>query len=334
MKKFIALLDLFAVGFLLSILSSLAHADIAPQCNYAIPGPGTVNFDSDVPVGSLLWATNYTVAVVNSGQCGLSLLRVFTFEFTLPSLGGKLHDTGIPGVGIRMTFTGGADWTHLPCNPGEWWPTSCSHVMPEGMPTAHGIRIELIKTGEIGTGGTLQGMFARYSAFGVMGGRILATYNWSAPIIIKPSKPTCTVINPTVSVFLGRTPRNEFNGVGTFSMSKPFSIDLRCSEGDAESTFSVYTTLTDQTDSGNLTNALTLTNDSTASGVKIQVLNGSTVLGYGPDSKVIGNPNQWSAGTTGNGVFIIPLSARYIQTDESIISGSANGRATFTMSYQ
>ncbi|SEU44009.1 hypothetical protein SAMN03159335_06983 [Burkholderia cepacia] len=47
------------------------------------------------------------------------------------------------------------------------------------------------------------------------------------------------------------------------------------------------------------------------------------------------NPNQWKAGNIpqGQGVFTIPLTARYIQTG-TLKGGTANAVATFTMSYQ
>jgi type 1 fimbria pilin len=97
---------------------------------------------------------------------------------------------------------------------------------------------------------------------------------------------------------------------------------------------SVYTTLTDQTNPANQSNTLSLSASSTASGIGIQVLNGNTVISYGPDSSVVGNPNQWLAGSTGNGTFNIPLTARYAQTAPTVKPGTANGIATFTMSYQ
>jgi len=97
-----------------------------------------------------------------------------------------------------------------------------------------------------------------------------------------------------------------------------------------------HVTLTDATNTGNRSNVLTLSPDSQAKGVGIEVLKGDTVLAYGPDSNATGNLNQWHAGTisTGMSTFSIPLTARYVQTDPVVTPGSANGRATFTMSYQ
>jgi len=50
----------------------------------------------------------------------------------------------------------------------------------------------------------------------------------------------------------------------------------------------------------------------------------------------MGNLNQWKAGNVsyGTGTFEVPMSARYVQTSDSVTEGSANARATFTLSYQ
>lgn len=48
------------------------------------------------------------------------------------------------------------------------------------------------------------------------------------------------------------------------------------------------------------------------------MLNGTAAINYGPDSNGVGNKNQWLAGTTANGVFNIPLTARYVQTDTTV----------------
>nr|WP_232447339.1 fimbrial protein [Burkholderia ubonensis] len=135
---------------------------------------------------------------------------------------------------------------------------------------------------------------------------------------------------------LGEVPVKTFTGIGSVSPARSFDIRLNCSGGGLGTSTNVYTTLTDLTNPGNRSNVLSLTRDSRATGVGIQVLNGSTVLAYGPDSNASGNINQWKAGsvTPGTATFSIPLSARYVQTAGSVTPGSAAGRATFTMSYQ
>nr|WP_269114612.1 fimbrial protein [Burkholderia stagnalis] len=153
-------------------------------------------------------------------------------------------------------------------------------------------------------------------------------------ITVGPKAPTCRVTTPAITVPLGNMPASTFTGVGSVSPSKPFNIVLQCSGGETGVATNVHTTLTDHNDPGNVSDTLSLASDATATGLGIQVLNGSTVIKYGPDSSATGNTNQWKAGEAGNGTFTIPLTARYIQTAPKVTAGMANGLATFTMSYQ
>lgn len=84
----------------------------------------------------------------------------------------------------------------------------------------------------------------------------------------------------------------------------------------------------------NVSTTLGLTTGSTATGVGLQVINGGTTIGYGPDSALIGTTNQWSAGTASGGVMKIPLTAQYVRTAGSLTPGKVTAAATFTMSYQ
>jgi type 1 fimbria pilin len=52
----------------------------------------------------------------------------------------------------------------------------------------------------------------------------------------------------------------------------------------------------------------------------LQILNGSTPIGYGPDSNAPGNTNQWQVANIAQGVssYVIPLGVRYIQTGSTV----------------
>jgi len=200
-------------------------------------------------------------------------------------------------------------------------------------PRIYALTVELIKTGPITAGGTLAGETVGWYAEN--GASEVLSVIWPGGITIAPQVPTCSVTSRSISVPLGNVPVGKFTTVGSTSPStEPFNITLQCSGGATGAVTNVYTTLTDQTNPANISDTLTLTPTSTAAGVGIQVLNGTTVISYGPDSNVAGNINQWHAGMAGNGTFNIPLTARYIKTSQTIVPGSANGRATFTMSYQ
>ncbi|WP_390343814.1 fimbrial protein [Variovorax boronicumulans] len=240
------------------------------------------------------------------------------------------YRTSIPGGGLRFSHSGSS----LPANMVGPWPLSVNYgtqgsISIYGYP--YSAKIEIVKIGEIKAGGTLSGEVAA--------GYFKGTFKYIS-YVIKPAAqmqlaiPTCKVTTPSVGAFLGNVSATSFTGVGQTSQAVPLNISLTCSNGAAGVNGKVFVTLTDQTRPTNVSNTLSLNAASTAQGVGIQVLNGTNVISYGPDSNVVGNKNQWLAGTTSNGVFNIPLTARYVQTDTTVKPGSANGRATFTMSYQ
>ncbi|MBR7945627.1 fimbrial protein [Burkholderia cenocepacia] len=100
---------------------------------------------------------------------------------------------------------------------------------------------------------------------------------------------------------------------------------------------SVYVTLTDINQPANTGNVLSLSPESKASGVGIQLFkqDSSNPLGFGPDSSAKGNTNQWLAGQVSNGGTVsIPLVAKYIKTSPTVTPGTVSARASFTFSYQ
>ncbi len=322
MKKTAHSLAAMAAFVLLHLFPSSSNAAICTKPYvYMLKAPATVTFNSAAAVGSTLW-TGQVQATASTGDGDCAAGR-FTVEMkgTGAPLTWPLYDSGVPGIGYRMRSS---DLCH-----GGWWPGSCTSYWEAG-PAAHRMTIELVKTGPISAGGTLSGMFAEWRAEGEQ----YLRYMWSEPVIVKPNIPTCSSVTPSIPVPLGNIPAGRFTGIGSTSTSVGFTIALQCSGGEGSLTSNVYMTLTDQTNPGNRSDALSLADEATASGVGIQVKNSAGVVRFGPDSADVNNPNRWYAGKTGNGSFNIPMSASYVQTEPTVKGGSANGRATFTMSYQ
>ncbi len=155
-------------------------------------------------------------------------------------------------------------------------------------------------------------------------------------INIIPKVPTCNVLTPKVDVVLGKTTISELKGIGATSSPKSFEVRLKCSGGNPGTSTKMFMTLTDSANSANESSTLSLASGSEAKGFGIQVLRGSddTLVSYGPDSAATGNLNQWKVGSFGNVEVTIPFKARYVRTSSTIVPGTANGVATFTMSYQ
>jgi type 1 fimbria pilin len=296
--------------------------------------PATITLNPNATVGSVVWAGDSDLETAM--WCDTLTYYAVDAKGTGTYLKNNLYDSGVQGLAVRISC-GGSD----ACLLSGYWPYSGTWpVAARTNPAPYtylllvygSVHVELIKTGPITTQGVLSGTFAKLKAGGATG-----NYVWGGPVqIIPANNPTCVVSTPAIVVPLGSIPATTFKGVGSTSPTMPFNIELGCSGGDAGASTQIYVTLTDATMLANTSNVLSLAAGSSASGIGIQVLNGSAVLSYGPDSNVAGNVNQWHAGTVGTGqsTFSIPLMARYVQTGATVAPGSANGIATFTMSYQ
>lgn len=293
--------------------------------------PATIELNADVGVGQVMWSGTGSTRVLLPGLCSHTespplalLIYLDVYEQN------GVFNTGIPGVGARIKSR------YRSCV-SDYWPTECDTVV-EGTPPKVTIEYELIKTGNVVGSGSF-GCCEDF-AFWTAGGNwnTYARFRYAGTTTVRVRRPpTCSFSSKdTIQTSLGVVSKTVFKGIGSTSAERPFKIDLSCKGGDGLSTLDVYATLTDATKPGNRSKVLNLSPGSGATGVGVEILSGTTVLGYGADSNVLGNPGQWKAGTVspGTSIFSIPLTARYVQTDEVVTVGTANARATFTMSYQ
>ena len=236
--------------------------------------------------------------------------------------------TGVPGVGFAFMaedrdsgpmkiVTTGVTVLHGPVYP--------------GLPTwgARG-RVFFVVIGAV-SGGTV--IPRTFSGLNLYTNATFHAINFGSIEIGPPSKPTCTVSTPSVAIALGAVESRAFTGINSVAGSATDTIILQCAGGSG-GRLDVLVALTDQTQPSNRSDRLTLTATSKARGVALQLLFGDRVISYGPDSATVGAPHQWLAGSTDNGTFQIPLTARFIQTSKSIHPGPANGLATFTLTYR
>ncbi|MCA7933141.1 type 1 fimbrial protein [Burkholderia cepacia] len=324
---------------MMSGLSGLAHA--APYCFTINPtGPlktAEYNFDANkippfnpnVPDGTLLLGITLESDNVPPPfwiRCVYPIFSLSYWHSPLPAYGvnQKMFQSGIEGVAVKIASSG----KFLPIDSRDaYYP---EYEIGVGGGNKASVMLQFYKIGPITGKGRLSGEFAFHSVTSLTDK--VVSYRWSGDLQIKA--PTCNAAAATQNVDLGTYSTKKFTGIGSTSDLKPFAINLICSGGDESVDAKLYMTLTDVTYQSNTSNTLNLSSDSTAKGLGIQVFKDSTLLSYGPDSSVAGNKNQWYAGTTGNGFFSIPLSARFIQTSPTVTAGKAKGRMTFTLSYQ
>lgn len=140
----------------------------------------------------------------------------------------------------------------------------------------------------------------------------------------KVSALSCTLGSAAIAVSMGEVRVGAFKGIGTSpadNRTRAFGIPLTCAKGT-----SINLQL-DGTAHDAAQGMLKLDPEpSSASGVAIQLL-------YDDKPLTLAERFKWKTADA-DGNYTIPLKARYVQTDNSITAGVANGSATFVLTYQ
>lgn len=138
-----------------------------------------------------------------------------------------------------------------------------------------------------------------------------------------------------VPVTLGSVSIADLAGVNqNFGNKAEQVVGLTCDRGVIPAM-----TISDTSNYANTTDVITLSPDSTASGIGVQAFYNGQAKRLGLDSSSKNNPNQiilnnGNATTVANQNINVPLAFQYIQISENVIAGSANAAASITFSYQ
>lgn len=288
----------------------------------------TVKINPNAPDGAVLaelepaMYLNWRATVKCSGTASPTV----TLITGLTHLGDNVYDTGVPGIGIRFAHP-----------IGRWFPYEGTLNPGTYVPFPGKATLQLVKIGAIPAPGTLPTIYARTeiaeAGVGTNYLNVFTRFTIYGPKL-EISIPTCHVTTPLVSVSMAPVYSSQFTEMGSVSAASDLAIGVKCTGGAAGSKVAVHAVLTDQSDPENRDDALKLSADSTASGLGVQVLFKGNVIRFGPDSKHSDAENRWLAGSTGVGEYSIPLSARYVRTGSVVSAGTANARATFTLSYE
>lgn len=332
---------IFLCGLLIttgaSALDWKSDITLAPQ-PMTYSGPA----DSVVP-GNVIGSTwSATVSVQQVFWCGF----VFTcskgtlepsssavssgMSVTVDGVNYTVFETGVPGVGyiIGLKDFNGSTYVPLQTTVTQSYPADGTN----GYATDLGwsAKVTFIKTGTALKSGVYQTP--------TINAAILTAYNnetKTAKVIINPTTITvtasgCTVGTKSANVDLGTLDIRTLPTVGSTSPSGSFTVGLTC-----DANIAVNAVMTDQTTPSNTSSVVTLTGESTASGVGVQFFyNGTGPLMMGPDSSAAGTTNQFFIQTTTAAQTLsLPFQAQYIRTGE-IVPGTANALASITFSYQ
>lgn len=334
---------LFIAGLLLS-----THATAVDwKSNITLsPQPMTYNGPADAVLPGVIIGSTWsaTASVQQVFWCGvlLAACRKGTLQpgsnalssgitVTVDGVNYNVFETGIPGVGYILGLKDYNGTTYVPLQTGITQTYPANGTSGYATDLGWSAKLTFIKTGIALKSGVYQ--------TSTLHAAILTAQNDygsnTAEVIINPTTITvtasgCTAGSQSASVDLGSVDIHTLRAVGRTSPSGTFTISLTC---DAQ--VSVNAVMADQTTPSNTTSTVTLTGDSTASGVGVQFFyNGTGPLLMGPDSSADGTLNQFFIQTTTSAQTLsLPFQARYIRTGE-LKSGTANALASVTFSYQ
>ncbi|MBA4708372.1 fimbrial protein [Aquitalea aquatica] len=335
---------------LLSLLSLLlpttAWALCTPAAGSSIALPN-LTFARDIPLNSQLGSDiastpgvqfNCDSSDSNSKELGI---KMTTGAYVTMINGRSVFSTNVPGIGYAAGFTVSA-------------PASCSRttVWVDGSNTGDGnIRNRLICSSSgvqtklsgtfylafykiapsIGTG-TVQ-LSNNIRAILRLGGTWLPylTQPGETPLLANTFSATATscalsgISSSTIS--LPVISNSALPTVGSLAGNTSFALTINC-----PATTKLYLTFTDNNNSGQTSDILSLGSGSTAKGVGLQLAYQGSPISFGPDSATAGNSGQLAlAQFAGLGNF--PFSVSYIRTG-TVTPGSVSATATFTLSYQ
>ncbi|SIT50583.1 hypothetical protein BN2476_850016 [Paraburkholderia piptadeniae] len=298
--------------------------------------PAAIVVPRDLPINSPIPDASFSVSTTVPADGTHGVTCTFTGSETVPAVftnyqgglsSGNVTPIGSTGIGYTLVSNLGSTYVTGTKNLGAavFATNSTCLATPCYLTLGPTVTMQLVKLQQTLSNPMLPG--GEYMDV-TIGGLVSTTISVSSPIQI--TSQTCSVTTPSINVDLGSVPVRKFTTVGSSSDPVNFNIGVDCTG----LTTNLNITFTDAFNPSNRTNTLPLSSTSIASGVGIQILRNGAAVSYGPDSNIAGTTNQIAIGQVTGTTTTIPLTARYVQTTSTIRGGSANGAATFTMSYQ
>lgn len=310
---------------------------------------GTIYAPRDVPVGKTLNSNAPirtlpfgdslvcgTPAIYGARLMGPVVTNIPVDVLKVPA--NALLQTNVPGIGLAIYMTGfAAGWQMEPDNPTRFipfqiaWNNSWAVSMPSAM-----LRYAVIKTGDIAPGThsinqlVAQGYTDRGNIFDL---------TFTATVTVAGCSMPEASVNQ-INVPMGTWQKREFNGKNSTTPAQNFAITLSSciagsgypSNGGGVFDGNYANVQLDGSRTSTILDAangvLSLSSDSTAQGVAIQILQSNgTPMNLGQPVRL----NRIIDGTT-----TVPLRARYIQTGDGPTPepGTANGHASFSVTYR
>lgn len=282
------------------------------QGTYLVSVPSTIVNDPNIAPGSVLYTSTATginqrvnfTCTGNGNNWGL----LSGAGSPLPG-GQSVFPTGTAGIGFRVSQKG----TYILAYPYFSLDGSKDRYEDDA------VTVELVKTGAIADGSSVQGSLSQFKAGTSSKYIIDAVINLASRLTF--TAPACQVNTTNITVTLPTVTSGAFSGVGSVAGTKPFQIGLTCSSGAI-----VRITLDTGTPVAGIPGVIAPSSGG-ASGVGVQVLDasGTTPVQFGVPKTI---------GATPSGTLSVNYYARYYQTGSAVNAGLLGATATFTLSYQ
>ncbi|MEP8888262.1 fimbrial protein [Enterobacter roggenkampii] len=304
---------------ILGLFSTFSHAE---NCSIT-EQTDTVQFDNiiaqrDAPVGTVLATRSKTFSLSASGtESTCAFYYTMYYNSAIGSGTDHVYKTNIPGVGIKVQFGDYAGWhtADVPATKGREF---------YGATFLTGWIVDLIKIGDI-TSGTLQDGKVATAQFTLTPESIpngVVTVNLTSSSV---TQVLCSVKTNALLFPIGDVQASEFTQKGaTSSETASQNLDLDCDENANINVTLSGTQNPDSTDSSVL--ALSQQGQQgVAEGVGVQLFYNDKALKLNELlnlKKSVGGPERFT------------LTARYIQTKDTVSPGKANATATLNLTYQ
>ncbi|MBJ7516015.1 MAG: type 1 fimbrial protein [Stenotrophomonas sp.] len=312
-----------------------------------LPLQGTITVGADLPIGTEIYTSQHQSASVAVISCtgGPGVVRR-TSDYVgspgRPSTLPGIYETSIPGVGIAMWFAG----TKFPAHPAA--------ITLDG-PTlrlnfSKWVDFSLYKIGPI-SAGVLQGSSLPHARSYTEGAGSINI--WESQIVGQLNIVTGTCRVADVTVPLGRYRQRDFNAIGRVSGWRDYDIELSGCPAffGNQAAYSRRDSGTIEVPGRRVANKIGIRLDPStpildaarsimavqgtpgnrpAEGIGIQVaLPTNTSVGFGTF-----HDSGLTLTTAANGSYRIPMRARYIQLEDRVRPGPANGAMVVTLRYE
>ena len=278
---------------------------------YSVSVPETIINDPNISIGSVLYTSlptgiNHQVNFSCNGsgnRWGLD-----NNVGNTPATNVNTFPIGASGVSYRVLQSGSYiyPYPYFSLDSGNSWYENDA------------VTIELVKTGPIADGTTIQGSLADFKA-GKTGGSIVdAVINLAGAVTF--TAPACQVTTSNIIVTLPTVTSQAFSGVNSVTGTTPFQIKLTCSSGAT-----LRMTLDTATPVAGKTGVIAPSGGASGVGVQLLDSSGVTPVQFGTVKTI---------GATPTGQLSINYFARYYQTGSTVGAGLLSATATFTLSYQ